>query len=174
MLIEGPLASGKTRRLIQEFVTLVKSGVSVSEILVICSNSYTKKNFTNRLRQELEVLSDFSFSSLPVYTFNGIAYNAILNNWPIIEEILSSSNNGIPVVIPEMTGLETTQYLLKKSVRDVLDRITLLDSMAMSILESKMQTYKDKVISVQNKKSISSYLKSSSISYSGSNYDIKE
>jgi len=63
---------------------------------------------------------------------------------------------------------------LKKSVRDVLDRITLLDSMAMSILESKMQTYKDKVISVQNKKSISSYLKSSSISYSGSNYDIKE
>jgi len=63
---------------------------------------------------------------------------------------------------------------LKKSVRAVLDRISQLDLKAMSILGSKMQEYKDKVISVQNKKSISSYLKSSSISYSGSNYDIKE
>jgi transposase len=63
---------------------------------------------------------------------------------------------------------------LKKSVRAVLDPISQLDLLAISILERKMQEHKDKVLSIQSKKSISTYLKNNSISYTGSNFDIRK
>lgn len=115
MLIEGPLNSGKTQKLIETFIELVKSGVSTSEILFLCANGYKKKILTEKIRERLAQEDICGISALPVYTFNGIVYNSIVNNWPLIEECIPEAKGKI-TVLPELSSLETTQYLLKKSI----------------------------------------------------------
>jgi DNA helicase-2/ATP-dependent DNA helicase PcrA len=116
MLIEGPLKSGKTDSLVKKFTELIKSGVSSSEILFLCENSYKKNFLTGKIKDELANQDIHGLGNIPVYTFNGIVYNSINNNWPIIENILYSENSDT-VIMPYLTGLDTTQFLIKSIIK---------------------------------------------------------
>ncbi|MFH0702943.1 MAG: ATP-dependent helicase [bacterium] len=118
MYIEGPLKSGKTSKLIDKFAEFINAGIPTSEILVICANSYKKKIFIEKTRNILAAKNIKGFGSFPVYTFNGIVYNSILNNWSVIEEIISNINEN-SVIIPNLCGLETTEYILKLCIDEV-------------------------------------------------------
>jgi len=118
MYIEGPLKSGKTSILADKFIELIKSGISSGEILVICANSYKKRILSEIIKNKLIDNSLDQTGNIPIFTFNGIVYNSILNNWPIIEEkILNDPENS--VIIPNLCGLETTEYLLKNCIKCV-------------------------------------------------------
>ena len=118
MYIEGPLKSGKTSLLIENFIKLLNSEISTSEILVVCVNSYKKRLFIEKTREKLLEIGFEASASLPVYTFNGLVYNSILNNWPVIEEKIIGKK-GNPVIIPNLCGLEVSEYVLKQSLKEI-------------------------------------------------------
>jgi len=118
MFIEGPLKSGKTSIFVDKYIELIKSGISSREILIICANSYKKRILFDKIKAELVENSLDHTGNIPVFTFNGIVYNSVQNNWPVIEEkILKDPENS--VIIPNLCGLETTEYILKNCIKVV-------------------------------------------------------
>lgn len=115
MIIQGPLKSGKTTYLLDELMSLIASGVKTSDILVLTLNSFKKKIFTEKFKDSLIKSGVEAVADMPVYTFNGIVYHSILNNWPLVEELIPE-NIGEKQVLPELSGLETTQWLLKECI----------------------------------------------------------
>jgi len=120
MLIKGNLGAGKTTYLIKKYGELISKGVKSSEILVICQNSFLRDKFIEKLKG-----LGLSGGSFPVYTFSGLAYRSILNNWPLFEQIIPA-NYGESVVSPDMVGVNITSYVLKKNI----DRVDLDDYQA--------------------------------------------
>ncbi|OGI24721.1 MAG: hypothetical protein A2287_05160 [Candidatus Melainabacteria bacterium RIFOXYA12_FULL_32_12] len=127
MYIEGPLRSGKTSRLISKFIELINSGVSTSEILVICANSFKKRAFIEKIKGSLLNSSLKGFGDFPIYTFNGIVYNTIRNYWPIIEEKIASKNNN-HTILPNLCGLEATEYILKLCINEINQKHNFTDT----------------------------------------------
>ncbi len=118
MIIEGPVSSGKTEKLIQTYTELIMSGVSTSEILVITANKHKQKFFTDRIKANLKNSEQSGFGGFLIHTFNGIVYNSMINNWPLFEkELIQRFNN--PVIIPNLCGLELTEYILRKSIDEI-------------------------------------------------------
>ncbi len=125
MLIEGSIRSNKTQILIDEYVNLLDKGVKPEEILVITLNSYKKQDFIEKVKKKTQ---SETITKPNIHTFYGLCYNAISDNWPIVEEQI---NIGIPKVLPNLCGLETSQYIMKLAVRkvgfkDYLSKINLL------------------------------------------------
>ncbi|HSA06973.1 MAG TPA: ATP-dependent helicase [Candidatus Gastranaerophilales bacterium] len=118
MYIEGSPCSGKTSFLVDKFLDLIISGVSTSEILVVCQNSHKKNLFLNKIRQKLETSKLKGFGSFPINTFNGVVYHSIKDNWSVIEELLPDKL-GNKKIIPELSGLGVSEYLLRESIRKV-------------------------------------------------------
>lgn len=118
MYLEGPLGSGKTDFLVQKFVELILSGVSSSEIIVICANSFKKNLFMQKARERLEDTNLNGTGSLPVFTFNGVVYHSIKDNWPLVEEMLGD-NFGKREILPDLSGLKISEYLLGKSIKKI-------------------------------------------------------
>jgi len=118
MYIEGPSGSGKTAFLVQKFVELINSGVPVSEILVVCANSFKKNLFVRQVRQELEKTGFKGSGSFPVFTFNGIIYHAIKDNWILVEEMLPEKL-GKREILPDLSGLGVSEFLLKESIKKI-------------------------------------------------------
>lgn len=125
MLIEGSIKTDKSQILINKYVELIDSGVNTSEILVICLNSFKKQLFIDTVKEKSKtsILEKFN-----IYTFYGLCYNALLDNWPIIEDVIKM---GKPAVLPNLCGLEVSQYILKQSIRstgfkDYASKINLL------------------------------------------------
>lgn len=152
MLIEGPLGSGKTSKLLCIFENLILSGVKTSEILFLCENSYKKQVLTDKIKAFLVDKVD-GLGKIPVTTFNGLVYNTVLKNYPIIESFIKS---GEPCVIPQLTGLELSQYLLKSCIKNadfsdynsktsllhqLLRRNTLITNNDLSVLEVKKASF---------------------------------
>lgn len=118
MYFEGPLTAGKTLRLIDKFVGLINSGVLTSQVLVICANSFKRKVFLDNVREKLFLFENQGFGSIPIYTFNGIVYNTLLNNWPVVEDSIPAKF-GNAEILPHLCGLETTEYLLKLAIEEI-------------------------------------------------------
>jgi len=118
MFIEGSLKSGKTSFLIQKFTELIKSGVLSSQIFVLTQNSHKKTLFTQKAKEILRESNLTGFAELPVYTFNGIVYNKILENWPLVEAIIPEKF-GKRELLPCLSGLETTEYFLKRCIEKI-------------------------------------------------------
>ena len=125
MLIEGTIRGKKTSVLIENYVRLINEGVSSDEILVLCLNSAKKQFFTE---SALEKITRPAFGELNVKTFFGLVYNAVSDNWPVIENALK---NGDTKIIPNMCGLELSRDFLSKSIKsagfkDYFSKINLL------------------------------------------------
>ena len=113
MLISGDISTNKTDLLINAYANLLNSGINSSEILVLVQNSNLKQNFTNKV---LEKLTVNSIEKLQIYSFFGLVYNTINDNWAFLENINPYDN---PKILPNLTGLEVSQFILKDILKDV-------------------------------------------------------
>lgn len=113
MLLSGDLSTNKTDLLIKEYSKLLNSGVNSSEILVLVQNSNRKQEF---LEKTLEKLSIVSIEKLQIYSFFGLVYNTISDNWAFLENINPYKN---PTILPNLTGLEVSQYILKDILKEI-------------------------------------------------------
>ena len=114
VIIDGSVSSEKTNILIGKYASLLNSGVDASKILVLVQNSNLKNKFVNGTLKKLKV---DCFEKLKVYSFFGLVYNSIIDNWAFIEN--GNPFKGNPKILPNMAGLEVSQFVLK----DILKRI---------------------------------------------------
>ena len=113
MLISGDISTNKTDFLIKAYADLLNSGVNSSEILVLVQNSNLKQNFINKT---LEKLTIKNIEKLQVNSFFSLVYNAVNDNWAFLETVNPYSN---PKILPNLTGLEVSQFILKDILKDV-------------------------------------------------------
>ena len=113
MLINAPSITNRTKILEDEYFKLLQSGVSAENILVLVQNSKKKKEFINNLKIRFPL---GSIGNIRVYSFSGLIYNYILENWAIIENTIK---NGKRKIIPNLCGLEVSQKILKDSITEV-------------------------------------------------------
>lgn len=113
MIINGSITSDKTSILIDKYASLLNSGIDASKILVLVQNSNLKNNFVNKC---LEKLSINCFEKLQVYSFSSLVYNSIIDNWAFIENKNPYPN---PKIIPNLAGLEVSQFILKKILKKI-------------------------------------------------------
>lgn len=114
MLIQGSLSANKTDFLIEKYVKLLNSGVSASKILVFVQNSTLKQNFINAVLERLEI---DSFEKLRVHSFFSLVYNSVSDNWAVLENVNPDKNRS--VILPNLVGLEVSQFILKNIIKDV-------------------------------------------------------
>ena len=111
MLIRGSSKSEKTNILIDSYVKLIDCGVSTCDILVLTLNGYKKNKFI----EEVKKRSKCNFlENLRVYSFSGLAYNAIKDNWVKTENAISGGKSSVE---PNLTSLEVSQYLFRQSIK---------------------------------------------------------
>lgn len=114
MLIQGSLASDKTEFLIKKYVELLNKGISASKILVLVQNSTLKQNFINTVLERIEINS---FEKLNVHSFFSLVYNSVSDNWAVLEGVNPDKNRS--VILPNLVGLEVSQFILKNIIKDV-------------------------------------------------------
>lgn len=128
MLLRGSIKSNKTKILCQRYIELINSGVSTDEILVLCLNSYKKKKFIDKIQENIAIPIG---GNINVHTFYGLCYNAVSDNWVMIENSIKSDN---VKVSPNLCGLQLSQLLLSMSVgkehfKDYFSKTNLLHQM---------------------------------------------
>ena len=113
MIIEGNISSHKTDILIDSYVKLLNSGVPASKILVLVQNSNLKNYF---LEKTLDKLNIDAVEKLQIYSFFGLVYNTITDNWAFLESRNTFEN---PKILPNLAGLEISQFILKDILKDI-------------------------------------------------------
>ncbi|MCM1339742.1 MAG: ATP-dependent helicase [Muribaculaceae bacterium] len=113
LLIEGSLASNKTDILIEKYAQLLNSGVKSSEILVLVQNSTLKNEF---LQKTFEKLTIDVVEKMQVHSFFSLVYNTVSDNWAFLEDRNIFDN---PVILPNLAGLEVSQFILKDILNEV-------------------------------------------------------
>lgn len=114
MLLQGSISSDKTSILTDEYAKLLNSGVDASEILVIVQNSNKKSQFVEEVLTKLTV---DVVEKLQVYSFFGLVYNTISDNWAFVENHIPNADN--TSILPNLIGLEISQFILKDIIKDV-------------------------------------------------------
>lgn len=113
MLIEGSIASKKTDFLIDKYSELINSGVPASQILVIVQNSTLKNQFQEKVFSRITV---DCIEKLQIHSFFSLVYNTVSDNWAFLEDRNIFDN---PVILPNLAGLEVSQFILKDILKDV-------------------------------------------------------
>ena len=114
MIINAPSDNIRTKILIDEYLKLLNNNVKAQEILVLLRNSKKKKNFIEKIKN-LSPLGNIG--NLKIYSFEGLIYNYILDNWAIDENSIKSDVNR--KIIPNLCGLEVSQYIFKECIKEV-------------------------------------------------------
>ena len=114
MLINANLATNKFEILVDKYVELLNSGVSASKILVLVQNSTLKKQFINKVMERLTI---GHFEKLKIHSFFSLVYNSINDNWAVLESI--NPNTSRSVILPNLVGLEVSQFILKNIIKQV-------------------------------------------------------
>lgn len=128
MLINATFRSNKTEVLSQYYANLVNSGVSTDKILVLCLNSNKKQSFIKSVEERISAVNIGKYN---IYTFQGLCYNAVLDNWVLIENGIKSIK---PSIMPNLCGLELSERLLlnsfgKDDFKDYFSKMNLLHQM---------------------------------------------
>ena len=113
MFIEGNLVSNKTNLLIEKYAELVNSGIETSEILALVQNSTLKNSF---ITEVLDKLTVDCVEKLQIHSFYSLVYNTVSDNWAFLEDRNIFDN---PVILPNLSGLEVSQFILKDILKDV-------------------------------------------------------
>lgn len=114
MLIQGSISSDKTQKLVEEYAKLLNSGVDSSKILVILQNSNKKQHF---VEETLGKLTIDAIEKLQVYSFFGLVYNTISDNWAKIENKIPDEKN--TKILPNLTGLEISQFIMREIISEI-------------------------------------------------------
>ncbi len=113
MIIESSADTCKTDLLIKKYIELLHNGISSTKILVLVQNSTARNNFKKRVFEKLKISM---VEELKIHSFLSLVYNTIFDNWAFLEDRNIFDN---PVILPNMTGLEVSQYLLKDILKQV-------------------------------------------------------
>ena len=114
MLLQGSISSDKTQKLVEEYAKLLNSGVDSSKILVILQNSNKKNQF---IEETLNRLTIDAIEKLQVYSFFGLVYNTISDNWAKIENKIPDEKN--TKILPNLTGLEISQFIMREIISEI-------------------------------------------------------
>lgn len=114
MLLQGAISSENTRGLVENYTRLLNSGVDSSKILVILQNSNKKEKFIEETLKKLTVAVVEKFQ---VYSFFGLVYNAISDNWAKIENKIPDDQN--TKILPNLTGLEISQFIMRDIISEI-------------------------------------------------------
>jgi len=113
LIIAGSIASKKTDFLIDKYAELINNGVPASSILVLVQNSTLKNQFQEKVFENLTV---DCLEKPRIHSFFSLVYNTISDNWAFLEDRNIFDN---PVILPNLAGLEVSQFLLKDILKDV-------------------------------------------------------
>ena len=112
MLIQGSARSNRADMLLQKYLSLVESGISSENILVLVQNPYKKTRFINGVLDSKKI----NFLESPqIHTFFGLAYNTIKENWALIESAIDYKTSTIR---PHLCGLEISEMLMKSAIKE--------------------------------------------------------
>ena len=95
-----------------KYTELLDTGISPSKIPVIVQNSIQKSQF---LKEILTKTVMDTFETPKIYSYNSLIYNTILDNWAYIENSISGNTK----ILPELNGLEVTQFILKEIIKEI-------------------------------------------------------
>lgn len=113
MLINAPNSKNRTSVLIEKYSELLKNGVKAQNILVLVQNSNKKNYFIEQIKKNSPL---GSIGEIKVYSFFGLCYNFISQNWAIIENSIKDNNS---IILPNLVGLEVSQKLFKDCINEV-------------------------------------------------------
>ncbi|MBK8189950.1 MAG: ATP-dependent helicase [Vampirovibrionales bacterium] len=118
LLIEGPIASGRTSRLIARAVSLIEAGEG-EKTLILASNPMRQHDLADRLLSQCAL----PMGQLPLHTFAGFVRNALFNAWPAVEARLMASDPpgappSAPHIRPSLGGMEDSELLLRLLIAD--------------------------------------------------------
>lgn len=114
MLLQGAISSEKVLKLVENYTSLLNSGVDSSKILVILQNSNKKEKF---IEETLENLTVDVVEKLQVYSFFGLVYNTISDNWAKIENKIHDDKN--TKILPNLTGLGISQFIMRDIISEI-------------------------------------------------------
>ena len=113
MLLNFIKVDFRTKILVDKYLELISEGVKPSEILVLVQNSTLKKQFSNKVLEEINVNA---IEKLNIHSFSSIVYNTLIENWCFIENAIPSDKH---FILPNLVGLEVSQFLLKDILKKV-------------------------------------------------------
>ena len=114
MIINANSHTNRTEILIDEYLKLLKQGVDSENILVLVQNSRKKQQFVEKVKEKSPI---GNIGALKIYSFSGLAYNFILENWAVVENSINEETNR--KIIPNLCGLEVSQYIFKECINEV-------------------------------------------------------
>lgn len=107
MLLNFIKAEFREDLLVDKYLELVNSGIKPSEILVLVQNTTQKRKFTDRILKGIKVEA---IEKLNIHSFFSIVYNTLVEEWCFIENSIPSDKS---YILPNLVGLEVSQFLLK-------------------------------------------------------------
>lgn len=113
MLINANSNSQRTILLINEYLNLLKT-TSSENILVLVQNSKKKQEWVKTIKEKSPI---GNIGNLKIYSFFGLCYNYILDNWGYIEDSIKNPKNR--KIIPNLCSLEVSQYIFKQCMSEV-------------------------------------------------------
>ncbi len=113
MLLNKIDAKSRQKFLEKKYIELISEGVKPSEILVLVQNSNLKKIFIENVLQNISVNA---IERLNIYSFYSLVYNSLSENWCFVENSIASGKTHI---LPNLVGLEVSQFLLKDILKEV-------------------------------------------------------
>lgn len=113
MLLNFIKVDFRTKVLVEKYTELISAGVKPSEILVLVQNSTLKKQFVDKILENIKI---DAIEKLNVHSFFSIVYNTLVENWCFIENSIPSDKH---FILPNLVGLEVSQFLLKDILKQV-------------------------------------------------------
>ena len=98
---------------VDKYVNLINSGIKPSEVLVLVQNSNARNQFAELV---LDKLSVDAVENLNIHSFFSLVFNTISDNWCFVENSIKS---GKSFIIPNLVGLEVSQFLLKDILKQI-------------------------------------------------------
>ena len=113
MLLNFIKVDFRTKVLVEKYSELISDGVKPSEILVLVQNSTLKKQFSDKILKNIQINA---IENLNIHSFFSIVYNTLVENWCFIENSIPSKK---AFILPNLVGLEVSQFLLKDILKQV-------------------------------------------------------
>ncbi len=113
MLLNFIKVDFRTKVLVEKYLKLISDGVKPSEILVLVQNSGLKKQFTDKILENIKI---DAIEKLNIHSFFSIVYNTLVDNWCFIENSIPSES---AFILPNLVGLEVSQFLLKDILKQI-------------------------------------------------------
>ena len=113
MLLNFIKADFRQSILIKKYNELLLNGIKPSEILFIVQNSTIKKHITDKIFENNKISA---LEKLNIHSFFSLVYSTLNDNWCFIENSIPSEKT---FILPNLVGLEVSQFLLKDILKQV-------------------------------------------------------